>query len=183
MSEFYDEVVSENYCRRIDSLGTQTYSQPGERNDRQKYKCTSAKAFHMTLKNKCKKKQNVNKNAEYLIALSNKNKQGQIFIGLANAYANNVISPWNFLESFGLMLFKMQYCDWAIELFTAQMRCFFGWNKEKLCFHLAKHWSVKQTVNTFSRSYESLSILCDATILCVPLILLLIYIADVCRFV
>ena len=46
-------------------------------------------------------KQNVNKNAEQLIGLSNKNKRARIFIGLANANnanANNAISPWNFLE-------------------------------------------------------------------------------------
>ena len=42
---------------------------------------------------------NVNKNEKHLIGLSNKNKRAQIFIGLANADANNVISPWSFLES------------------------------------------------------------------------------------
>ena len=43
-------------------------------------------------------KQNVNKNAKHLIGSSNKNKRVRIFIGLVNADANNVISPWNFLE-------------------------------------------------------------------------------------
>ena len=95
-----------------------------------------------------------------LIGLSNKNKGTQIFIGLASADANNLISPWNFLESdrrFGLTSFEMQQCDWAIELFTAPIRSFLGGNKEKLCFNVVKHWSVKQIANTFSRSYESRS--------------------------
>ena len=35
------------------------------------------------------------------------------------------------------------------------MSSFLGGNKKKLCFNLAKHWSVKQIVNTFSRLYES----------------------------
>ena len=60
----------------------------------------------MTLKNN--EKQNVNKNAKHLIGSSNKNKRARIFIGLVNADANNVISPWNFLEGFTLTSFEMQ---------------------------------------------------------------------------
>ena len=52
----------------------------------------------MTLKNKRKK------NAKHSIGLSNKNKRARIFIGLANADANND----NFLESFALASFEMQ---------------------------------------------------------------------------
>ena len=44
-----------------------------------------------------------------------------------------------------------------MELFTAYIRSFLGGNKEKLCFNLAKDWSVKQIANTFSTSYESRS--------------------------
>ena len=51
----------------------------------------------------------------------------------------------------------MQQCDWAIELFTAPIRSFLGGNKEKLCFNVVRHWSVKQIANTFSRSYKSCS--------------------------
>ena len=36
-------------------------------------------------------------------------------------------------------------------LFIANIRSFLGRNKEKLCFNLAKHWSVKQIGNPFSR--------------------------------
>ena len=111
----------------------------------------------MTLKNRRKNTENVNKNAKHLIGLSKKNKRVRIFIGLANADANNVISSWNFQESFALTSFEMQKCDWAVEFFTALIRSFLGGNKEKLCFNLAKHWSVKQIANTFSRSYESRS--------------------------
>ena len=108
----------------------------------------------MTLKNK-RTKQDVNKNVKHSIGLSNKNKLARIFIGLANPDANNVISPRNFLESdrhFTLMSFES-----VIKLFTAHIRSFLGRNKEKLCFNLAKHWSVKQLVHTFSRSYECCS--------------------------
>ena len=45
------------------------------------------------------------------------------------------------------------------KLFTAHITSFFGGNKEKLCFNLAEGWSVKQIVNTFSRSYESCSMI------------------------
>ena len=92
------------------------------------------------------------------IGLSNKNKQVRILIGLVNTDENNVISPWNFLESFTLTSFEMQLCDWAVELFTAHIWSFLVRNKERLCFNLAKHWSMKQIANTFSRSYESRSI-------------------------
>ena len=61
------------------------------------------------------------------------------------------------MESFALTSFEKQECDWAIELFTPHIRSFLGGNKEKLCFNLAKHWSVEQTANTFSRSHESRS--------------------------
>ena len=77
------------------------------------------------------------------------------FHWLSKRWYNNVISPWKFLESdryFALTPFEMQYCDWGIELFTANIRSFLGGNKEKLCFNLAKHWSVKLIGNTFSRS-------------------------------
>ena len=42
-------------------------------------------------------------------------------------------------------------------MFTSHIRSFFGGKKEKLCFNFAKHWSVKQIANTFSRSFESRS--------------------------
>ena len=45
----------------------------------------------MTLKNK-HKRANKCKNAKHLIGLSNKNKRARIFIGIANADANKVIS-------------------------------------------------------------------------------------------
>ena len=61
---------------------------------------------------------------------------------------NNVISPWNFLESDR---------NFTLTSFDLCNRTVCG-NKEKLWFNLAKHWSVKQTANTFSRSYESRSI-------------------------
>ena len=83
--------------------------------------------FRMTLKNK-------RQNRPYRTI----SKRAQIFIGLANVDANNVISPWNFLESyrhFALTPFEMQYCDWVIDLFTALVRSFLGGNKEKLCFN------------------------------------------------
>ena len=60
----------------------------------------------MTLTNNIK--QNENQNAKHLIGLLNKNKQVQIFIGLTNANANNVIPPWNYLESFALTSFEIQ---------------------------------------------------------------------------
>ena len=53
--------------------------------------------------------------------IEKKNKRARIFIALANADANNVISPWNFLESFALTSVEMQYCDWVIELITGHI--------------------------------------------------------------
>ena len=72
----------------------------------------------MTLKNKHKK------------GLSDKNKRARSFFGLAKTDANNVISPWNFLENFALTSFEMQSCDRAIILFTAHIKGFLGRNME-----------------------------------------------------
>ena len=55
-------------------------------------------------------KQNVNKYAKHLIDLLNKNKAARIFMGLANADANSVISLWTFVKSdrrFALTSFEM----------------------------------------------------------------------------
>ena len=73
----------------------------------------------MTLKKSVKTERK--QKCKHLFGLSNKNKRVRIFLGLANADANNVISPWNFLESdrhFALTSFEIQECDWAIQLFT-----------------------------------------------------------------
>ena len=44
-------------------------------------------------------------------------------------------------------------------LLPISIRSFLGKNEEKVCFNLAKHWSVKQIADTFSRSYESFSMI------------------------
>ena len=56
-------------------------------------------------------------------------------------------SPWRHLKCSNMI--GQSHCLLPIRSFLSE-------NKEKLCFtSLAKHWSVKQIANTFSRSYES----------------------------